>query len=70
MSDPFGYGYAVSHSEPSALIPLIGYIFSYMIWVMVLIPLDMLYFFIYDMGYGSDTTDRLYIFHIGYGYSH
>jgi len=32
MSDPFGYGYAVSHSEPSALIPLIGYIFSYMVY--------------------------------------
>ena len=48
MSDPFGYGYAVSHigdplfcygyavshSEPSALIPLIGYIFF--IYVMVI----------------------------------
>jgi len=34
----YGYGYAVSHSEPSALIPLMGlciYIFSY-IWVMVI----------------------------------
>ena len=31
----YGYGYAVSHSEPSALIPLIGYILSYMIWVIV-----------------------------------
>jgi len=28
----YGGGYAVSHSEPSALIPLIGYIFSYMVY--------------------------------------
>jgi len=37
MSDPFGYGYAVSHSEPSALIPLISYIyFSYTVMGMVM----------------------------------
>jgi len=36
MSDPFGCGYAVSHSEPSALIPLMSYILFHM-WVMVMV---------------------------------
>jgi len=47
-----GYGYAVSHSEPSALIPLIGYIyFSHIrlwawLWHMVYWEIMVLYGYI------------------------
>jgi len=29
------YGYAVNHSEPSTLIPLMGYIFFHMFWLYI-----------------------------------
>jgi len=37
LSDPFGCGYAVSHFEPLALIPLLGYIYFSHIWVMIIV---------------------------------
>jgi len=84
MSDPFGYGYAVSHSEPSALIPLMGYVSYVMVMVMVIIMvIERLWFYmalLHPFGYGYAVSHSqlsalipligLYIFHIGYGHGH
>ena len=71
MSDPFGYGYAVSHIDDPFLTPLVMVMRSvtsvtpFCLWWWLCgqslrtigsDTTDRLYFFIYDMGYGSDTT--------------